>query len=131
MKRLLVAAVAVLALGLVSAAFASGTLSGTFKTTITNDPALGGGLNGTWVVKLKNDKYHVTLNGHPAVHGTYAVSGDQVTLNDHGKGACPTPGKYTFRLAGNKLTFKLISDGTTGNCIGRKDVLLGHTWTKV
>jgi hypothetical protein len=79
-------------------------------------------------------KYHVTFNGHAVVHGKYTISSNVITIKDTGgPGKCPATGKYAFKLkhGGKKLTFTLVSDSKSPACIGRRDVVLGHTFTKV
>lgn len=131
MKRLVAVGTALVVLGLAGAAFASATLSGKYKEVIKNDSALGGALNGTWVIKLKNGTYHVTDNGKAEVHGTFKITGDKVSVKDTGGPAkCSGTGKYKFTVTGNKVRFKLISDPSS-SCVGRKDVLTHGAFTKV
>src|SRR5581483_2038498 len=117
MKRLVAVVIAVVALGLVPAALASGMPSGAYKTKITDDPALGGALNGTWVVTFSPGHYKVAYNGKPVGHGTDTIKGHKITFSKGAK--CSGSGKYKFELAGRKLTFSKISDA----CVGRRDVL--------
>jgi hypothetical protein len=131
MKRLTVAVVAAMLAASVSVALAASGLSGKYKTVIHNNHLLHGGLNGTWVLKLSHGDYHMTLNGEPAVHGTFTINKNVISLKDSpGPGSCPTTGKYKFKVAGDSLKFTLVSDSTSSNCIGRVDVLK-HTFTKV
>ncbi len=132
MKRLVCAVAVVALLGLASVALAAGGLSGTYKTTIKNDPALGGALNGTWVVKLsKSHGYSGTQNGKLIVKGRATISGNTVTFKDSsGPGKCPGTGKYRFKLSGKKLKLTVISDSNSA-CVGRKDVLTHGAFTKV
>jgi hypothetical protein len=110
-------------------ALASGGLSGTFKTTIKGDSALGGQLNGTWTIKFKNGTYHVTSNGHAVTHGRFAISGKDISLTDTGGTAkCNGTGTYKFKLSGSTLKFTKLMD--TKSCIGRQGVL-SHPFTKV
>ena len=91
MKKIFTAVVVVVSLALCSVAVAdvSSRLNGTYKTTV-NSTALGGALNGTWTVKLKNGAYHVADNGHPIVHGKYTIKGSKISLKDTGgTGKCP------------------------------------------
>ena len=91
MKRIFTAVVIAVGLSVcsVAVAVAAVSLNGTYKTTIQST-VLGGALNGTWTVKLKNDKYHVADNGHPIVHGTYTIKGNKIRLKDTGgEGKCP------------------------------------------
>lgn len=130
MKRIFTALVVVAGLALCSVAAAAVSLNGTYKTTIQST-ALGGALNGTWTVKLKNDKYHVADNGHPMVHGTYTIKGNKISLTDTGgTGKCPGTGVYKFKVSGPKVTFKKVHDPAAA-CIGRVMVLTSGPFTKV
>lgn len=131
MKRLALTIVAIAALGLAGSALAAGRLSGKYKTVI-HSTAFGGHLNGTWVINfMKAGHYRVTDDGHLAAHGVQTIKGNMISIRDQGKGACPTVGKYHFKLKSGKLTFTLIHDSTTGNCVGREAILLHHTFVKV
>jgi hypothetical protein len=117
---------AVLVLGAVPVALASGGLSGKYQTVIKHSTALGGFLNGKWVINFKssNDTYRVTKNGALITTGKNTFKRNVVTFKDSsGPGACPTKGKYSYTLSGKTLTFKKISDSASGNCVGRQDVL--------
>lgn len=131
MKRIFTALVVVVSLALcsVAAAAASSSLSGTYKTTV-NSTVLGGALNGTWTVKLKNGAYHVADNGHPVVHGKYTIKGNKISLKDTGgTGRCPGTGVYKFKVSGKSVTMTKVHDAAA--CIGRKTVLTSGPLTKV
>jgi hypothetical protein len=131
MKRIFTALVVVVSLALcsVAAAAASSSLSGTYKTTV-NSTVLGGALNGTWTVKLKNGAYHVADNGHPVVHGKYTIKGSKISLKDTGgTGRCPGTGVYKFKVSGKSVTMTKVHDAAA--CIGRKTVLTSGPLTKV
>jgi hypothetical protein len=131
MKRIFTALVVVVSLALcsVAAAAASFSLSGTYKTTV-NSTVLGGALNGTWTVKLKNGAYHVADNGHPIVHGKYTIKGNKISLKDTGgTGRCPGTGVYKFKVSGKSVTMTKVHDAAA--CIGRKTVLTSGPLTKV
>jgi hypothetical protein len=131
MKRIFTALVVVVSLALcsVAAAAASSSLSGTYKTTV-NSTVLGGALNGTWTVKLKNGAYHVADNGHPIVHGKYTIKGNKISLKDTGgTGRCPGTGVYKFKVSGKSVTMTKVHDAAA--CIGRKTVLTSGPLTKV
>ena len=111
-------------------ALAAGGPSGTYKTVIQGDSALGGHLNGTWKIKFKAGAYHVSDNGHAITHGTFTISGHRISLTDTGgANACTGTGVYKFKIAGKTLTFTKIKDSKS--CAGRAGVLSGHTFTKV
>ncbi len=131
MKRFAAVVTALLVLGLAGTALASGTLSGKYKMVIKNDSALGGDLNGTWVIRLKTGSYHVADNGKAEVNGKYKIKGHTITFKDTGgPGKCSGTGKYKFKLTGRKLKFTLVSD-PSASCVGRKGVLTHGTFTKV
>ena len=131
MKRLAVLAALAAILALTATAFAAGGLSGKYKEKISGDTAVGGILNGTWVVKFSSGHYKATQNGHLAVKGTDSISGNQISLTDTGGPAkCSGTGMYTFHKTGRKLTFTVVSDPSPA-CIGRKDVLTWGTFHKV
>ena len=131
MKRLVVAVFTVVLLGLVPAALAAGTLSGSYKEKITGDPALGGALNGTWVLTFTPGHYKVAHNGKfvgegkdkfPARHRITFLTGVK----------CSSPGRYKYvrggpELGPNGLGFSKISDA----CTGRRDVLTHGPFHKV
>ena len=132
MKRIFTAAVIAVGLSMCSVAVAVAAvgLNGTYKTTIQST-VLGGALNGTWTVKLKNDKYHVADNGHPVVHGTYTIKGNKIRLKDTGgEGKCPGTGVYKFKVSGTSVTFTKVHDPAVA-CIGRVTVLTSAPLTKV
>ena len=132
MKRVVLILTAIVAMGAVPAALAAGSLSGKWTTTISGSTQFGGALNGKWVIKFGHGVYHVSQNGKAVVHGRDKIVGNVITLKDApGPSACPTAGKYRFRIAGKTLTFKRVHDSTTGNCIGRVVVLSSHTFTKM
>ena len=133
MKKIFTAVVVVVSLALcsVAAAAVSHSLNGTYKTTVSGSTALGGALNGTWTVKLKNGKYHVADNGHPIVHGTYTIKGSKIRLKDTGgEGKCPGTGVYKFKVSGTSVTFTKVHDPAAA-CLGRVTVLTSAPLTKV
>ena len=132
MKKVFTAVVVVVSLALcsVAAAAVSPSLNGTYKTTVKNSTVLGGALNGTWTVKLKNGRYHVADNGHAVVHGKYTVKGNEISLKDTGgTGRCPGTGTYKFKVHGKSVTFKKVKDSAA--CSPRTVVLTSGPFTKV
>lgn len=128
-KRLAPALAAMIVLGAASTALAAGGLSGKYTTTIKGDSALGGQLNGTWVIHFTKGAYHVSEDGHAITHGKDVVTGNTITFHDTGgMGVCPGTGKYKFKLAGTKLRFTVITDSSS--CAGRKGVLTHGALTK-
>ena len=101
-------------------AMASGSLSGTYVTTVHT----AGTLDGT---------YHITFSpGHFVLHapyglighGTYSISGSRITL--HGPGSCGSAGVYEYRASGSSLSFRKIRD-----VCSRVGVLTAHPLRKV
>jgi hypothetical protein len=118
-------------LALTATAFAAGGLSGKYKEKISGDSALGGALNGTWVITLTKGHYKATENGHLIVKGTDTITGKKISLMDtSGPGKCSGTGNYKFKLSGHKLTFTVISD-PSASCAGRKGVLTHGPLTKI
>jgi hypothetical protein len=133
MKKIFTAVVVVLSLALCSVAAAasvSSKLNGTYKTTVQGSTVLGGALNGTWKVKLKNGAYHVTFSGHAIVHGKYTLKGNKISLKDTGgEGRCPGTGVYKFKVSGKSVTLTKVHDSAA--CIARQTVLTSGPLTKV
>jgi hypothetical protein len=120
MKRAILGAL-VVALALVPAALAAGSLNGTYKTTITGD-RFKGAVNGKWKLVLTTGHYAAYHNGTLAVKGVDRVASTQITITDTGgPDKCVGTGKYSYKLTGTTLTFKKISDAPA--CAGRADVL--------
>ncbi|MBV8733754.1 MAG: hypothetical protein JO321_13180 [Solirubrobacterales bacterium] len=126
MKRLVAVVIAVVAMGLVPAALASGTLSGRYKTRIAADPALHGGLNGTWVLRFTPRHVTASHDGKVVDRVRDRIRGDKITIFG-GSGSCGKTGKYMFKLTGAKLRFTAVSDP----CLPRRDVLTHGPFHKV
>ena len=133
-------------------ALASGSLSGTYRTTVTTPASL----KGTWSFKFAHGRDSQLLNGKEVANGTYTISGSTVKFADPAipmgavspsssgssttlpagapslpSGAttptvCKTPGSYVVTISGETLTFKKISDP----CNAPRAQLLSHTFTK-
>lgn len=130
MKRIFTAVVIVAGLALCSVAAAAATLSGTYRETL-HTSALGGQLNGTWTIKVKNGTYHVALNGHAVVHGNFTIKGNKISFKDTGgAGKCSGTGVYKVKVTGTSLKFTKVSDPNP-TCAGRRAVLTGGTFKKV
>lgn len=129
MKKLTAGAAMVAALALSSVALAAQP-SGTFKRKV-HTSALQGALNGTWTVNLYRGQYTVTDNGAIVLQGRYSIKGSQITVGGGGKQAfCQVTGVYSYKLSGNRLTFKKVNDPTK-KCTGRVDVLTNGPFTRV
>jgi hypothetical protein len=153
LRRCLAVTVPILSLALITpVALASGSLSGTYHTTVTT-PAT---LKGTWSFKFANGRDSQLLNGKEVANGTYTISGSTVKFANPAipKGAaptsssgtsttppagapslpsgtttptaCSTPGTYKVMISGKTLTFKKISDP----CNTLRAQLLSHKFTK-
>ena len=98
---------------------ASGTLVGTFTTTIKTPAEL----KGTWVLTFaKGGTYTVAGNGHLVVRGKYSTTGSKIAFgHETGDGACAKSGTYTWKKAGKTLKFTRVSDSPL--CSGRIRVL--------
>jgi hypothetical protein len=83
---------------------ASGSLSGTYVTTIRT----AGGLNGTYHITFRPGHFTIHAPYGLTGHGTYRISGSRIRL--HGPGSCSAPGIYRFIVSGPWLTFRRISD---------------------
>jgi hypothetical protein len=112
------------ALALPSLASAGIGLSGSYSTKIATPKQF----KGTWtMVFASNGTYTITLNKKVVVRGHDLTIGSQIQFQgEKGPAACPTPGFYTFKKAGKKLTFSVVHDPK--RCAGREYVL-GHPFT--
>lgn len=129
MKKLSVGAAVAAALALSSVALAAQP-SGTFKRKV-HTSALEGAVNGTWTVNLYRGQYTVTDNGAIVLQGRYSIKGNLITVGSGGKQAfCQVSGVYSYKLSGNKLTFKRVNDPTK-KCAGRVAVLTNGPFTRV
>ena len=127
MKRLIVVAslIAALALpslafaGSASLAFAASAPSGSYSTKLTTPKQF----KGTWLMTFaKGGTYTIKLNGKVVVRGHDLSIGSQIQFEgETGPAACPTPGFYTFKKSGKKLTFSKVHD--VASCSGRSYVL--------
>jgi hypothetical protein len=116
-------------------ALATTSLSGTYKSTVTN---AGTGplmvFNGTWTITFKTTgKYKLKKNGAFVDSGKFTISGSKFTIKStspSGFFGCKSTGKYSVKLtnAGKKLKFTVINDAM--NCFGRTLVLTKHAYTK-
>src|SRR5687768_8735737 len=64
--------------------------------------------------------------GWPTMQGTWAESGNEVTLQMPAAEAegCRGQGRYTFTLNGSSVSFAVVSDG----CTERRMILDRNTW---
>jgi hypothetical protein len=158
LKRCLAVVVPILSLALVTPlALASGSLSGTYRTTVTTPASL----KGTWLFKFSKGRDSQVLNGKEVANGTYTMSGSTVKFADPAIPAgatptssagssttpsssapagapslssetsspttCKTPGTYKVTISGKTLTFKKITDP----CNTMRAQLLSHKFTQV
>jgi hypothetical protein len=130
MKRLAVLVPVVAALALAPVALGGPSLLGKWKETIKNDSALGGALDGKWVISFTAGAYKVTQNGSFATKGKNKITGNKISFTDKsGPLMCSGTGKYKFKITGNKLRFTVISE--PGACVGRKGVLTHGAFSEV
>ncbi len=106
MKHLRRAATLALVLSAIPAglAAASGSLSGTYQTTVNT----AGHLNGTYRISFSPGHFTLHAPYNIVGHGTYSLSGSRITL--HGPGSCTSAGLYTYRISGSYLSFRKIKD---------------------
>lgn len=113
----------------VAMASSSSSLRGTYRTTITGKPAP---LNGKWELKfLSGSTVRIVRNGKLVIVAKAIRIGiRRLRLSDlSGSYACSKAegnGVYMYRLAGGRLTFRVIAD----KCIGRKLVLTTKPFVK-
>lgn len=70
------------------------------------------------------------MNGEIDVAGTYAIDGDQITIQDDGEtgeNPCEGPGTYSVVMSDNGMSLTLVED----DCGQRSEVLDGNTLTKM
>jgi hypothetical protein len=121
----------VLTIGLLAgvATASSSSLQGTYRTTITGKPAP---LNGKWELKfLSGSTVRIIRNGKLVIVGkAIRIGVRRLQFSDRsGSYACSRAegsGIYTYRLAAEHLTFRLVSD----KCVGRKLVLTTRPFLK-
>jgi hypothetical protein len=141
MKRFVLAASVMVALGLCSVALAASFPFGKYKTTV-HTTALGGALNGIWTIKFSGmvpgshqSLYTVTDNGAVVLHGRDTIKGTKISFKDlGGRDSClgtATTGTYKFKLTGSKLKFTKVSETKKSCGQGRAIVLTSGTFTKV
>ena len=77
-------------------ALASGSLSGTYRTTVTTPASL----KGTWSFRFADGRDSQLLNGNEVANGTYTISGSTVKFADPAipKGAVPPSSSGTSTL---------------------------------
>jgi hypothetical protein len=154
LRRYLAVIVSILSLALVTPiALASGSLSGTYQTTVTTPTSL----KGTWSFKFAHGRDSQLLDGKEVANGTYTISDTTIkfaeptmpegatapsssgtsttpsagapagaSTGSTNATACKTPGTYKFTISGETLTFKKISDP----CNTVRAELLSHKFTK-
>jgi hypothetical protein len=114
---------------LTNVALASSSLTGTYKATISGEPAA---LNGRWQLQFRpKGLVHTVRNGKVVVVGKASwLANRHVRFTDRsGPYACSSSegsGTYGYRLSGNRLTFRAIRD----KCVGRKLVLTTRSFVK-
>ena len=124
LKHLAVAASLVAMLALSSVALASGTVTGTYTTSIKS-PAQ---FKGTWVLKFAKGGNYTVDNGQLLIRGRYSTNGSRITFgHETGDGACAKSGTYTWKKTGRTLKFTRVSESPI--CSGRSGVL-AHAFTQ-
>jgi hypothetical protein len=123
MKRLCrVTAIALILLAAsATAATASGSLSGTYVTTVKS----AGSLNGTYHITFTPGHFELVAPYSITGHGTYTISGSKITV--HGpSSSCTSAGVYEYKLTSTSLTFRKIKDSCP-----RASILDAHAMKKV
>lgn len=124
------AAIVAVGVALVVAAPAAGKtkLEGTWNVRFSG---IGQVFSAAWSVTFAaNGTMSVRRNGLAVIRGTYAVSGNRVTITDrtgpyHCRGR-QAVGAYTYAQLGSKLSFEVVRDA----CGGRKVVLATKPLTR-
>lgn len=81
---------------------------------------------GAFVVRFDpGGTYTLRGQGWPAMSGNWKSTGGEIELMmSGGPGGCDGPGRYQFRVDGNRITFDLVSD----TCTVRRMILDRSTW---
>jgi hypothetical protein len=114
---------------LANVALASSSPTGTYKATISGEPAA---LNGRWQLQFRPKGLVRTVRNGKVVVVSKAswLANRRVRFADRsGPYACSSSegnGTYGYRLSGNRLTFRVIRD----KCVGRKLVLTTRPFVK-
>ena len=123
--RFIPAAAAVCALVVSSVALASGSVAGTYTTTLTKPAEL----KGKWGLALaKGGSYTVFWNGRTAARGKYAATANTITFIRETGSPCKGSGTYGWRKSGKTMTFVLKREAAS--CQARAAVL-SHRFTQV
>jgi hypothetical protein len=138
LRQLIPAIAASFVLVAATTALAAGVPPSTWETMITDDPAMGGALNGTWNLRFEAcgrrlSCYELKHDGHLAVkgHDTFPGNSDTIEFDrEDGPDKCPGTGRYRFDLRPKTLRFRVISDRNAA-CVKFKDVLTHGHFTKV
>jgi hypothetical protein len=124
-RRLVVAAVAVLALTVSAGALAGGGVVGTYRTTITSPAEL----KGKWILTFtKAGTYKVALNGRALARGRYTATATTITMREPVATGCGGSGTYAWKKSGKTLTF--VRKREAPACQARAAVLM-HRFTQV
>ena len=122
-RQLMLAAAVVGALAVSSVALASGSVVGTYSTTIETPSQL----KGKWVLTLaKGGTYRVSLNGVALARGTYTATAGTITLRE--PNGCGGTGTYAWRRSGKTMSFTRKREASS--CQTRAAVL-AHRFTQV
>lgn len=122
-SQLMLAAAIVGALVVSSVALASGSVVGTYTTTVSSPPQL----KGNWSLTLtKGGIYKVALNGEALARGTYSATATTITLRE--PAGCGGTGTYAWKKSGKTMRF--IRKRESPSCPERAAVL-AHRFTQV
>ena len=124
-KRLVVAAVAIVALGVSSTALAVGGVAGKYAATIRSPAEL----KGKWVLTLAGGgSYTVAVNGKLLARGRYTATPKTITFSRERGSGCVGNGTYGWLRSGKTVNF--VRKRETASCAGRAAVL-SHPFTQV
>ena len=123
--RFMLAAAAVGALVVSSVALASGSVVGTYSTTISKPSEL----KGKWTLALdKGGSYTVMLNGDAVARGKYSATASTITFVRETGSPCKGAGTYAWKRSATTLTFTRKREA--GSCQARA-IVFAHRFTQV
>ncbi len=124
-RQLMLAAAVGGALVVSSVALASGTVVGTYSTTL-NKPSE---LKGKWTLDLaKGGSYTVIFNGDAVARGTYSATATTITFIRETGSPCKGTGTYAWKRSGKTMTFARKREA--GSCQVRA-IVFAHRFTQV
>ena len=124
-RQFMLAAAVVGALVVSSVALASGSVVGTYSTTVTKPSEL----KGKWTLSFaKGDSYTVKLNGGAVARGKYSATATTITLIRETGSPCKGTGTYAWKRSGKTMSFTRRREHAS--CQARAEIL-GRRFTQV